>query len=172
MLYDDIQVGKVRTKSEYDEAFKLLISELDAHEDTALTFYEFLLIAKKSNEVIGLITANRYLPKKAILCDIVVKPQYRSQAVAIKLLRELGTLVRDHGYEYLLGFTPKKNKAALKTYRRMWTRQEEQIITVCNINESEPHVLQMESIIRAREKRKNRRIESGKRKAVPKSQIG
>lgn len=159
MLYDDIQVGRVKTKFEYDEAFKLLISELDAHEDTALTFYEFLLIAKKSNEVIGLITANRYLPKKAILCDIVVKHQYRSQGVAIKLLKDMGLWVRDNGYQYLLGFTPKKNRAALRTYRRMWTRQEEQIITVCDINASEPHVLQMESIIRAREKRKNRRVD-------------
>lgn len=157
MLYDDIQVGKVETKSEYDQTFNLLTSELDGHEDTDLTFYEFMLIAKKSNEIIGLITANRYLPNKAMLCDIVVKHQYRSQAVAIKLLKEMGFLVRDNGYQYLLGFTPKKNEAALRTYKRLHTKQEGMIITTGELNVSIPHIEQIENVLRARAMRKEKK---------------
>ena len=158
MKYDDVIVKEVETGDEYDNALTLLVEEFPDHKDTELTFYEFLLIAKLGEEVVGMITANRYLPNKALLCDIVVHPDYRSKAIGIKLLKCMGRKVKSQGYDYLMGFTPKKNRQALNTYKRVFTRQEEQVITVSDVALSIPIIEQMEHTIRAREERRNKGI--------------
>ena len=156
MKYDDVIVKEVETGDEYDNALTLLVEEFPDHKDTQLTFYEFLLIAKLGEEIVGMITANRYLPNKALLCDIVVHPDYRSKAIGIKLLKCMGRKVKSHGYDYLMGFTPKKNRQALNTYKRVFTRQEEQVVTVSDVALSIPIIEQMEHTIRAREERRNK----------------
>lgn len=156
MKYDDVIVKEIQTGREYDDTLTLMVEEFPDHKDTALTFYEFLLIAKFGEEIVGMITANRYLPNKALLCDIVVHPEHRSQAIGIKLLKCMGQKVKLNGYDYLMGFTPKKNRQALNTYKRVYTRQEEQIITVSDVAVSIPIIEQMENTIRAREARRNK----------------
>ena len=152
MNYEDIEVKDLNwfKQEESDQAKTLLAQEFEDHRDTNLSFYEFLLIAKKSNEVIGIITAQRYLPKKAILCDIVVAPEYRSKGVAIKLLKEMGIKLQKRGYEYLLGYTHPKNTEALKTYKRVHTTQEEFIVTTSKLDVSIPHILQIEERLKYR----------------------
>jgi len=156
MKYDDVIVKEIQTTQEYTDAHCLLCEEFPDHAFTNLTFYEFLLIAKFGEEIVGMITANRYLPNKALLCDIVVHPDHRSQAIGIKLLKCMGQEVKSQGYDYLMGFTPKKNRQALNTYKRVFTRQEEQIITVSDVAVSIPIIEQMENTIRAREARRNK----------------
>jgi ribosomal protein S18 acetylase RimI-like enzyme len=156
MKYDDVIVKEIETGDEYDNALTLLVEEFPDHKDTLLTFYEFLLVAKLGEEIVGMITANRYLPNKALLCDIVVHPDYRSKAIGIKLLKEMGRKVKSQGYDYLMGFTPLKNKQAINTYKRVFTRQEEQMITVSDVAISIPIIEQMENTIRAREWRRNK----------------
>lgn len=154
MFYDEVKVKEISSAEEYTQAWEVMAEEFPDHRDTnLLDFYEHILIAKKSKEVIGLITSNKYLPKKALLCDIVVTTKYRSKGVGIKLLKELGILLRGKGHTHVIGFTSKTNKEALSTYKRIHTHQEEMILTVCDINLSEPCVLQIESVIRARESR-------------------
>ena len=165
MKYDDVIVKEIETVDEYTDAHNLLYEEFPDHKYTNLTFYEFLLIAKFGEEIVGMITANRYLPNKALLCDIVVHPAYRSQAIGIKLLKCMGRKVKLSGFDYLMGFTPKKNKQALNTYKRVFTRQEEQIVTVSDVAVSIPIIEQLENTIRAREERRakrgNKREEQG-----------
>lgn len=155
MRYDDVEVKEIQTGTEYEDAFMLLVEEFPDHKSTNLNFYEFLLIAKFGEEIVGMITANRYLPNKALLCDIVVHPEYRSKAIGIKLLKDMGRKVKSHGYDYLMGFTPLKNKQAINTYKRVFTRQEEQMITVSDVAVSIPIIEQIENTIRAREERRN-----------------
>ena len=155
MNYEDIEVKELNwfRQEESDQTKKLLAQEFVDHSDTNLSFYEFLLVAKKSNEIIGVITAQKYLPKKAILCDIVVAPEYRSKGVAIKLLKEMGIKLQKRGYEYLLGYTHPKNVEALKTYRRVHTTQEEYIVTTSKLDVSIPHITQLEERLKYRRKK-------------------
>ena len=152
MNYDDIVVKELNwfKQEESDQTKNLLAQEFVDHQDTNLSFYEFLLIAKKSNEVIGVITAQKYLPKKAILCDIVVTPEYRSKGVAIKLLKEMGIKLQKRGYDYLMGITGKDNVEALKTYKRVHTTQEEFIVTTSRLDVSIPHIQQIEDRLKYR----------------------
>jgi|7_EtaG_2_1085326.scaffolds.fasta_scaffold10612_3 ribosomal protein S18 acetylase RimI-like enzyme len=156
MKYDDVIVKEIETEEEYTNASTLLQEEFPDHKDTMLTFYEFILIAKFGEEIVGMITANRYLPNRALLCDIVVHPDYRSKAIGIKLLKGMGRKVKSQGYDYLMGFTPKKNRQALNTYKRVYTRQEEQIVTVSDVAISIPIIEQIEHTIRAREARRSK----------------
>ena len=131
-----------------------MYEEFPEHEETDLIQeYKWILIATKKSNVVGVITANKYIPKKALLCDIVVKPEYRSQGVGIKLLKDMGILLREEGYTHLLGFTPKKNKEALNTYKRVHTKQEEMIVTTSELDISIPHIEQIENTIKYREER-------------------
>lgn len=157
MNYDEIKVHPIRSAETYAQAWNIMYEEFPDHRDTDLIQqYEWVLVATKKSNVIGVITANKYIPKKALLCDIVVKPDYRSQGVAIKLLKEMGIHLRDRGYTHLLGFTPKKNTEALNTYKRVHTKQEEMIVTTSELDISIPHIEQMENTLRFREERKKK----------------
>jgi GNAT superfamily N-acetyltransferase len=152
MLYDEVIVSIINSSEDYEQAHETMVEEFPDHKETdLLQQYEWILIAKKSNDVLGVITANKYIPKKALLCDIVVKKEYRSKGIGIKLLKEMGIHIREDGYTHLLGFTPKKSKDALNTYKRVHTKQEEMIVTTSELNISIPHIEQMEMRLRARE---------------------
>ena len=157
MNYEDFEVHRILSGETYTQAWETMYEEFPDHKDTdLLNQYEWILVATKKSNVIGVITANKYIPKKAILCDIVVKPEYRSHGVAIKLLKHMGMLLRDQGYTHLLGFTPKKNVEALNTYKRVHTLQEEMIVTTSELDVSIPHIEQMEMVLQARQSRRKR----------------
>jgi hypothetical protein len=65
-------------------------------------------------------------------------------------------LLQEQGYTHLLGFTPKKNREALNTYKRVHTIQEEMIVTTSDLSISVPHIEQMENTIKYREERKKK----------------
>jgi len=162
MFYDEVEVKEITSPEEYGRAWEVMVEEFPDHRDTNLiAFYESILIAKKEDKVIGLITSNKYLPKRALLCDIVVQPKYRGRGVGIKLLKEMGIYLRDKGHTHLLGFTPKKSKAALNTYKRVHTHQEEMIITTSELDVSIPHIEQMENVLRSRELRNKKNTQRG-----------
>jgi GNAT superfamily N-acetyltransferase len=155
VFYEEITITKILSPEDYTQAHEVMVEEFPDHRDTDLLHeYEWILIAKKSNDVLGVITANKYIPNKALLCDIVVKKEHRSKGIGIKLLKEMGIHIRKEGYTHLLGFTPKKSKDALNTYKRVHTKQEEMIVTTSELNISIPHIEQMEMILKARESRK------------------
>ena len=163
MFYEEVTVTNINSAEDYAQAHEVMVEEFPDHKDTnILDQYEWILIAKKSNDVLGVITVNKYIPYKALLCDIVVKKEYRSKGVGIKLLKEMGIHIREQGYTHLLGFTPKKSKDALNTYKRVHTKQEEMIVTTSELNVSIPHIEQMEMVLRARETRKKMNIKEGK----------
>jgi len=165
MFYDEVVVQEIISSEDYIQTWEVLVEEFPDHKDTnILKEYAWILIAKKSNKVIGTITANKYIPKKALLCDIVVTKKYRSKGIGIKLLKEMGIYLRMRGYTHLLGFTPKKSKAALNTYKRVHTKQEEMIVTTSELEVSIPHIEQMEMVLRAREERNKKKKEEGKSK--------
>jgi len=152
MFYDEVKITEIKSAEDYAQAWEVMVEEFPDHRDTDLLHeYEWILIAKKSNIVLGVITANKYIPYKALLCDIVVKKKHRSKGIGIKLLKEMGIHIREQGYTHLLGFTPKKSKDALNTYKRVHTKQEEMIITTSELNVSIPHIEQMEMRLRARD---------------------
>ena len=158
MNYEDFEVHRILSGETYTQAWETMYEEFPDHKETdLLNQYEWILVATKKSNVIGVITANKYIPKKAILCDIVVKPEHRSHGVAIKLLKHMGMLLRDQGYTHLLGFTPKKNVEALNTYKRVHTLQEEMIVTTSELEVSIPHIEQMEMVLQARQSRKKRK---------------
>ena len=158
MFYDEVTVTKILSPEDYTQAHKVMVEEFPDHRDTdLLNEYAWILIAKKSNDVLGVITANKYIPKKALLCDIVVRPQYRSQGVGIKLLKGLGIyLIEKEGYTHLVGFTHKRNKEALNTYKRLHVTQQEMIVTTSDLAISRGCVEQMEMVLKAREQRKKK----------------
>ena len=157
MNYEEVEVQRILSAETYTQAWETMYEEFPDHKDTdLLNQYEWILVATKKSNVIGVITANKYIPKKAILCDIVVKPEYRSHGVAIKLLKHMGMLLRDQGYTHLLGFTPKKNVEALNTYKRVHTLQEEMIVTTSELDVSIPNIEQMEMVLQARQNRRKR----------------
>ena len=163
MFYEEVTVQEILSSEDYTQALETMVEEFPDHRETdLLKEYEWILIAKKSNIVLGVITANKYIPKKALLCDIVVKKEHRSKSIGIKLLKERGIHIREYGYTHLLGFTPKKSKDALNTYKRVHTKQEEMIVTTSELNISIPHIEQMEMILKARESRKKNNKEKGK----------
>ncbi len=163
MFYEEVTVQEILSSEDYTQALETMVEEFPDHRETdLLKEYEWILIAKKSNIVLGVITANKYIPKKALLCDIVVKKEHRSKGIGIKLLKEMGIHIREYGYTHLLGFTPKKSKDALNTYKRVHTKQEEMIVTTSELNISIPHIEQMEMILKARESRKKNNKEKGK----------
>ena len=158
MMYGDVITKKIESEEDYVKAWEVMVEEFPDHKDTnLLQQYKWILIAKKSNDIVGVITANKYIPNKALLCDIVVKKEYRSKGIGIKLLKDMGILLRDIGYTHLLGFTPKKSKDALNTYKRVYTKQEEMIVTTSELNISIPHIEQMEMRLRVREERRKKK---------------
>jgi ribosomal protein S18 acetylase RimI-like enzyme len=158
MLYSDIEVKEITTGDEYEQAFTLLVEEFPDHRDTDLTFYEYLFIAinKKSNEVIGVITGNKYLPMKVQLCDIVIAPGHRSKAIAMKLLKVFCIQTKKDGYVYGTGITNKKNKEAINTYRKLGGHQEEMIVTTANLDETIAIASRKEYVLECREKKREK----------------
>jgi len=167
MKYEEIKVHKIKTAEMYVNAWYIMQEEFPDHRDTdLLSEYEWILVATieqnqplirgKKQKLIGVITANKYIPKKALLCDIVVSPGYRSKGVGIKMLKEMGIMLRQQGYTHLMGFTPKKNTEALNTYKRVHTHQEEMIITSSELDVSIPHIEQLEAKLKYRDKRTKR----------------
>jgi len=158
MLYSDIEVKEITTGEEYEQAFTLLVEEFPDHRNTDLTFYEYLFIAitKKSNEVIGVITGNKYLPMKVQMCDIVIAPAYRSKAVAMKLFKVFCIKAKEDGYMYGTGMTNKRNKEALSTYKKLGGHQEEMIVTTVNIDETLAIVSRKEYVLECREKKREK----------------
>ena len=163
MFYDEIKIQEINSAEDYTQAWETMVEEFPDHRDTnLLQQYEWILIAKKDNQVLGVITANKYLPKKALLCDIVVKKEYRSRGIGMKLLKGMSENLRNFNFTHLVGFTPKKSKDALNTYKRFHTHQEEMIVTTGTLDVSLAHMNQMEMIMQARESRRKKNIKEGK----------
>jgi len=151
MRYEDIEVIDVKDASEEDlfQACKLLKQEFpEEHPNTSLKFYAWAFIAKYQGKLVGLVTGNRYLPNKAILCDLAVKEDKRGSGVGIKLVKHLGRKIEEEGIQYLVGFTPRDNTEALKTYRRLHTSQQEYIVTTSLIPVSLSIIIQIEDRIK------------------------
>jgi ribosomal protein S18 acetylase RimI-like enzyme len=139
------------------QAKTLLRENLRDHENTDLGFYEWVIIAQHNDKVVGIITGNKYLPKKAMLCDIVSEKQYRGLGIGIKLLEALCQLLYDNNIPYLIGFTSKKNVSALKTYRRGAVVQDEFVVTVSNVEQSIALGKQISDRLKYRSKKSNLR---------------
>jgi len=169
MFYDQVKIKEINSEEEYKQAHEVLSNEFPDHKETDLIDqYEWLLIAKEANKVLGVITANKYIPYKALLCDIVVKEEYRSKGVGIRLLKGMSIHLRERGFTHMLGFTPKKSKDALNTYKRCHVSQEEMIVTTGELDISIPHMEQIECVLRARQDRNKKNREQGKYKATTK----
>jgi len=159
MFYDQVKIKEINSEEEYKQAYEVMVNEFPDHKETHLIDqYEWILIGKESDKVLGVITANKYIPKKALLCDIVVKEEYRSKGVGIILLKGMSMHLRERGFTHMLGFTPKKSKNALNTYKRCHVSQEEMIVTTGKLDFSIAHMQQIEDVLRARQERnkKNR----------------
>ena len=155
MKYDDYEIRELTIEHER-EAFNVLREEFPDHDvPWILKEYEWILIAlDKKSKVVGLVTLNRYIPRKAILCDIAVDKRHRNNGVGVQLLKAAGILLQSKGYTHLLGMTSKKNTEALRTYKRVHTKQEEMIVTTSTLDISVPHIQQMEDRLRYRKKRR------------------
>ena len=153
MRLSDVQVKEITTSTEYEDSVMLLANEFLDHTKTDLTYYEYIVIAKKQGEVIGIVTANKYLPHKVLISDIVIAPEHRGQAVAVKLLNYLTQKVKSHGYKYITGITPHKNKAALNMYKKLGGKQEEMIVTTALLDDTIAIMNQKEQMLLARENR-------------------
>ncbi len=70
MIYDDIEVRGITSGETYAQAWYIMSEEFPDHRETdLLQEYQWILVAidtQKSN-VVGVITANKYIPKKALL---------------------------------------------------------------------------------------------------------
>ncbi len=153
MKYDDYEIRELTIEHER-EAFNVLREEFPDHDRPwILNEYKWITIALYKETVVGVATANNYIPRKALLCDIAVDKKHRSSGVGIKLLKALGEILLDEGYTHLLGFTPKNCTEALKTYKRVSTIQEEMIVTTSQLDISVPHIQQLEDRLRYRKKR-------------------
>jgi len=139
----DIYTTKYLTTLQYAEAYDILAEEFPDHKYTAFSYYEWVRFAFIKHELAGIITAQRYLPGKALVADIVVPKKHRSKGVGIVLLRDLGEELMHDGYTHLMGFTPKTCVEALNTYKRVKTKQTDQVVTCSELAESVPHIDRM-----------------------------
>jgi ribosomal protein S18 acetylase RimI-like enzyme len=162
MKYGDIKIyGKGHTTlQEYEGAQRLLAEEFPDHEHTNLKFYDYFFVAKILGEdqeiVVGIITANKYLPDKVQICDITVHKQYRAKAVGLKLLNTLTQKVKRDGYTYITGMTNKKNREAINLYRKLGGHQEEMIVTTASVDETIAVMNHKEMVLKHREKRREK----------------
>jgi ribosomal protein S18 acetylase RimI-like enzyme len=138
------------------QAKRLLADNLLDHEDTNLDFYEWVFVAQtKSGEVVGIITGNKYLPRKAMLCDIVTHKDLRGSGVGAKLLEALCQHLLDNNIPYITGFTSKNNTSALKTYKRFGAYQDEFIVSTSDCSVGVGLVKQAEMRLKYRTKKSN-----------------
>ena len=97
------RIGNITTAEEYAQAWYLYQKEYPEYKDTdLLKEYEWILIATKKSNVVGIITANKYTPKKALVCNIITRSKHESELLSEELLRGLGTLLRRQGYTQIL----------------------------------------------------------------------
>ena len=158
MRYEDITSGYIRTGEDYEDAIMLLCEEFPDHaqQNTRLDFYDYTIITKCAGKVTGLVTANKYLPHKVMICDIVIAPEHRGRAVGMKLLHTLTQKVKLDGYKYITGFTNKKNREALSLYKKLGGHQEEMIVTTADLDETMAIMEQKEMVLKARQKNNKR----------------
>ena len=63
MFYDEIKIQEIKSPEDYTQAWETMVEEFPDHKDTNLVEqYEWILIAKKSNEVLEAVSS--YRPKK------------------------------------------------------------------------------------------------------------
>ena len=151
MKYGDITVKRITSSHEYEDAVLLLAEEFPDHHHTNLDFYDYYLIAKLGEETVGLVTANKYLPNKVMIADIVVSPEHRSKLVGMKLLHTLTQKVKLDGYSFITGITNKKNREALNLYKKLGGHQEEMIVTTALLDETIAIMDRKEMILKHRE---------------------
>ena len=157
MKYEEIQVGRIKSSLEYEDAVVLLGEEFPDHHHTNLTFYDYTLIAKFGEEVVGMVTANKYLPNKVMIVDIVVSPAHRSKLVGMKLLHTLTQKVKLDGYSFITGITNKKNREALTLYKKLGGHQEEMVVTTALLDETIAIMDRKEQVLKHRENNRKRR---------------
>tara|TARA_R100000458_G_scaffold51382_1_gene52170 strand:- start:1062 stop:1640 length:579 start_codon:yes stop_codon:yes gene_type:complete len=117
--YSDLSDNNIKRK---DQALALLKEEFpETHKDTSAEFFEWFVIAEdiKSQTVVGVITAQKYLPRKAVVTDIVVDTTRRGRLVGYKLWEVLCTTLLDEGYKSLIGYTELSNKSPLNSFKRI-----------------------------------------------------
>ena len=105
-----------------DQALALLKEEFPhTHESTDASFFEWLVVAEdiESQIVLGVITAQRYLPTKAVVTDIVVKKERRGRLIGYKLWECLCSTLMKAGYHALIGYTELSNKSPLNSFKRI-----------------------------------------------------
>jgi len=139
------------------EALKLLLEEFPEHSCTDIRFYKWVFVAWHNDRMVGLVTANKFLPDTAILCDIAVKKEYRSKGVGMKLIGALLEALEIDEYTYLTGMTPIANRAALRTYQRFHVGQEPMTVTNSHVKTSLAQFRQIEQRLEQRRIRNKNR---------------
>ena len=73
------------------------------------------VMAKKENEIVGLILASRQNKSSSEILTLLVKPEYRLQGIGMKLIKHINQLQRDNGFELsrIFYFKHWKNNAFL-----------------------------------------------------------
>lgn len=133
-----MDIRRIYNDSSSRQAHALLREEFPDHAATDIEYFywDHMLAITEDEDVVGLITIQRYLPGKAILADIVVSKKYRSKGVAIKLLNMICLELLGRGYTHIIGITEKTDRAALNTYKRCAGKQRECIVTTGELKES------------------------------------
>ena len=104
------------------QALALLQDEFpDEHKTTSIEYFEWFVVAEYEGEVIGIITVQKYLPKKPILTDCVVVEKYRGYMVLFVMYECVLTHLKEEGYECLIGYTEMNNRGTVKTFMRTGT---------------------------------------------------
>lgn len=141
------ELGKVN-----EDAVKLMKEAFPNHPIKTLDYYKWVVVTtKKSNgEVLGVITANPFLPTQAIILDVAVKEEYRSKGIILELMNKLGDKLLLDGIVTVLGITEENNRAALKTYKRFSAEQTHKILSECNIRKGKALLNQLKDSIKYR----------------------
>ena len=156
MKYSELVATGIENPEDYGEAFRLLSDEFTEHEHTDLKFYDYVVLVKYKKRGVGLITGMRYLPSKVIISDLVVDPQYRGQAVGLKLMKELYQKVKLDGFTYIMGITDTDNTPSIKLYKRFGSVWNEQSVMIAEIDYALPLMEQKELLLKHREKRREK----------------
>lgn len=139
-----MQIRRIQTYEETLKVRNFLAEHFPDHKNTFVDLvYAFHFVAFDLDKVIGVITAQRYLPKKAILCDIAVDEEHRGTGIAIRLLERLSVELEKFNITHLIGITDPDNRAALSTYRRCHVKQDMYVITCGELRTSIPHMKQL-----------------------------
>ena len=88
-------------------------------EDIDIDFFKWVIVAEYEEEVIGVITAQDYLPKKPVVTDCLVKDEYRGMMVLYVLWECFLTHLRDEGYVSVIGYPDLDNRGTVNTYLRV-----------------------------------------------------